>query len=646
MALSKLYNASHMAGSSKLSIMRYGLAILFLVFTALAPQTSSSAQQPPQSLTIQEAQFSLEAGHDFPTIDSPTGLTHTSLPHFWDASTRPTPTGHAWYRLQFTLPLQDTTVAESTPLAALIPEMCEYAEAYLNGHKIYSSQHQSPQTRIRNCYKSQLIPLPAVLLRSNQSNTLDLSIQGHPLHQVTTRQHAGHLSEVHIGPLSTLSLIRDRQVFWDVGLPNTQAYILLITTLFALLFAWVRHSFFAFVYTIMSLAWACVSARVWIASTIAAQTRWIEPLSAFFIVPATTFTAIALLIRYRDHISHGMRIFIYLLLAQIPLLLLVLFLTPQQHLFFTSQTIDLICMVEMITAYLIWRHNSLKLKKSHTTLMSVIFGLAMCIAILQILIQLGWLNLNILEITRTALPVLLVIIGLRLLQILLQTLQAQENIRASLEHQTHALQEDLEHSYEQRAEQHAQKIAEQERKRIAGDLHDDLGAKLLTIVHVSDNDHISTIAREALEEMRLSVKGLTGKPVALPDAIGDWRAETVMRLTQAGIHVEWQGDVDDTDHKLNARTYVQISRIFRESTNNIIKHSEASQCHVTAEIQQDDLILIIRDNGKGISQRQPDNIDQGHGMTSMKRRAKQIGGQCLIESAPGRGTVIRFSLPI
>ena len=78
------------------------------------------------------------------------------------------------------------------------------------------------------------------------------------------------------------------------------------------------------------------------------------------------------------------------------------------------------------------------------------------------------------------------------------------------------------------AELRVEQVTERERKRIAADLHDDLGAKLLTIVHTSESERISTLAREALEEMRLSVRGLTGKPVKLIDALGDWRAEVVV----------------------------------------------------------------------------------------------------------------------
>ncbi len=48
--------------------------------------------------------------------------------------------------------------------------------------------------------------------------------------------------------------------------------------------------------------------------------------------------------------------------------------------------------------------------------------------------------------------------------------------------------------------------------------------------------------------MRLSVRGLTGKPVQLLDALGDWRAEVVSRLAQANILAEWKSPAEDIEH--------------------------------------------------------------------------------------------------
>ena len=85
---------------------------------------------------------------------------------------------------------------------------------------------------------------------------------------------------------------------------------------------------------------------------------------------------------------------------------------------------------------------------------------------------------------------------------------------------------ELERTHAEQAEARIEEVTQKERKRIAADLHDDLGAKLLTIVHTSESERISTLAREALEEMRLSVRGPTGKAGAPDRRAGDWRAET------------------------------------------------------------------------------------------------------------------------
>ena len=149
---------------------------------------------------------------------------------------------------------------------------------------------------------------------------------------------------------------------------------------------------------------------------------------------------------------------------------------------------------------------------------------------------------------------------------------------------------EIERNFRQLSELRVEQVTERERKRIAADLHDDLGAKLLTIVHTSESERISTLAREALEEMRLSVRGLTGRPVRLADALGDWRAEVVNRLAQAGIEGEWSAP-DDLPQTLSARAFVQTTRILREATSNIIKHSGASHCSVTCRVADGDFQL-------------------------------------------------------
>ncbi|MDP3615163.1 MAG: ATP-binding protein, partial [Rubrivivax sp.] len=129
------------------------------------------------------------------------------------------------------------------------------------------------------------------------------------------------------------------------------------------------------------------------------------------------------------------------------------------------------------------------------------------------------------------------------------------------------------------------------------------------------------------------------------DALGDWRAEVIARLGQAGIDGGWDAP-EDLPQTLSARAYVQTTRILREATSNVIKHSGASSCNVTAGIADGDFQLIVQDNGDGISDQIDGRLDRGHGLASMKNRAKQLQGQCLVESGPGYGTVIRLTVPL
>jgi signal transduction histidine kinase len=97
---------------------------------------------------------------------------------------------------------------------------------------------------------------------------------------------------------------------------------------------------------------------------------------------------------------------------------------------------------------------------------------------------------------------------------------------------------------------------------------------------------------------------------------------------------------------MGARGYVQTTRILREAISNLLKHSGASHCEITLKVDVNDFELTIVDNGKGIPMELDGKLDRGHGMASMKSRAKQMQGQCLVESGPGYGTLIRLSLPL
>ncbi len=240
---------------------------------------------------------------------------------------------------------------------------------------------------------------------------------------------------------------------------------------------------------------------------------------------------------------------------------------------------------------------------------------------------------------------LLILLGLRLLSAYRREHAATEASRFSLQTRVLDASAVVERNFAQFAQIRVEQLTDKERKRIAADLHDELGAKLLTIVHTCDNERIATLGREALDEMRLSVRGLSGKPVLLGDALADWRAETVSRLRQCNIRIDWSNAGDAGDHLLSARTYVQTTRILREAVNNLIRHSKATRANISCCCEANQFRLSIEDNGIGLPATEH-TLVADHGISSMKHRAQQMKGRCVIESRAGSGTLVRLEVPL
>lgn len=583
-----------------------------------------------------ELRVALAAAGDaavFP-VDAPTRL--VELPDEWSRS-RPGAGGPVWYRVAF-----DAQGVESSGdlFALYIERVCSTLEVQLNGRRVHvAGRLDEPVTR--NCQFPQLVTLPAALLRAG-GNTIDIKVVGDPLHQVASRQRAGALSALAIGRHAELAPMHARAHALNVTLPQMASAVLLLLGGFMVIMGGLNrvYSHLAY-YGALAVGWAVFTARLW-CNDLPLASYDTELLLVSF-MPFVTLAAVQFLLRYAGRRWRAVDAALY---AQCVLVPLTLVLAGSTRLYPVASAWYALFMAEAAAAIALHLHATWRQRRRRFWVMGALLMGVLALASIewvgqQRLIDTRWLGLS-----HLLMPVAFVAMGLHLMREYGRTLQSIEADRQSLEERVREATAQIERNYEQLAELRVEQVTQQERKRIAADLHDDLGAKLLTIVHTSDNDRISTLAREALEEMRLSVRGLTGKPVHLLDALGDWRAEVVSRLAQTGIEAEWSSPVDDTGHTLAARVYVQTTRILREAVNNIIKHSGASRCSVRVALAGGDFQLTIQDNGRGIPMELDGRLDRGHGMSSMKHRAKQMRGQCLVESGPGYGTVIRLTLPL
>ena len=141
----------------------------------------------------------------------------------------------------------------------------------------------------------------------------------------------------------------------------------------------------------------------------------------------------------------------------------------------------------------------------------------------------------------------------------------------------------------------------------------------------------------------MSVRGLAGKAVSLDDAIADWRSEIVSRLELAGVRPRWHVTETSETPVLSARNYMQLTRILREAISNVIKHSGAEKLSREVHIRR--RLPAYRRPGRWPWHRaRPE--PKARAWRGMKRRAKRLNGQCLVESSPGHGVVISLTVPV
>ena len=614
---------------------------LALILWLLSLSLCLSLQPTPaaaQMLRIDSATTAQDTAHGTgPAFPHGVPTAAVDLPDEW-ARTRPGFVGTLWYRVAFAAQPMDSV---DEPLALQVDHVCSNFEVYLNGQLLHSGGRMVwPLTN--NCNHPQLVPLPAALLKA-EGNVLDIKVAGHALASSGSRLRAGGLSTLTIGPQSALALRQARQTALQVAAPQAVSATLLLMGGFMFVLGFInrRESHLAY-FGALCVGWALVNARLWIRSVPLGH------VAVEFLVCAMlgfiTWAAVQFLLRYA---SVRYRWVDHALPLQCALLALTLLAAGSLHLNVVANLWYAVLALEVAAAS-VWHLR----RRRHTRsfwVMATMLGAVGLAGLIEFAVQWADAPAMAAHIAELVVPIIFVLVGLRLVQQHGHALYQAEQGKLQLEQRIREATAEIERNFRQmselRVEQVVEQVTERERKRIAADLHDDLGAKLLTIVHTSESERISTLAREALEEMRLSVRGLTGRPVRLADALGDWRAEVISRLAQAGIDGTWDAP-EDLPQTLSARAYVQTTRILREATSNVIKHSGASSCSVSAAIADGDFQLFVQDNGDGISNEIDGRLDRGHGLASMKNRAKQLQGQCLVESGPGYGTVIRLTVPL
>jgi signal transduction histidine kinase/ligand-binding sensor domain-containing protein len=216
-----------------------------------------------------------------------------------------------------------------------------------------------------------------------------------------------------------------------------------------------------------------------------------------------------------------------------------------------------------------------------------------------------------------------------------------------------------------------QRAIEKERTRIAKDIHDDLGASLTRITLLSqtaraevehpgpaatDLDQIYTTAREltqAMDEIVWAVDPHHDTLDSLVIYLGGFAQDF---LSAAGIRCRLEGPLMLPPWPVTAEVRHNLFLAFKEAVHNVVRHSAATEAGIQFTLASSGFTLDIQDDGRGFDPSSPRGARTGdgerpratfgHGLINMRKRLEEIGGQCSVESGAGRGTRVRFALPM
>lgn len=205
---------------------------------------------------------------------------------------------------------------------------------------------------------------------------------------------------------------------------------------------------------------------------------------------------------------------------------------------------------------------------------------------------------------------------------------------------------------------------EAERKRIARDLHDSIVQVLTNLVHkceicskIMDMDSIrakleleimSKTLKDTISEMRNIIYDL--RPMSFDDLGLQVTLERALKSIDAGTDMKVSFTVEGDEQELSPIVQLTIFRIVQECANNSIKYSKGKELDIRLIYEASTVLLEISDDGKGFEYAEnTENRDDNHtgfGLGMMRERVALLSGYIDIDTALGKGTVVRVTIPV
>lgn len=610
------------------------IAVLLALAVGDAARAATAVALDDQVTRLDHAEFRLDPAATPPADSVPSQAVR--LPDIWPMA-RYAQGDNGWYRF---------TVTRAQPpterWGVYIPRLIMNAAVYVNGEFIGDGGGFADPLA-RNWARPLYFQVPDRLWRVG-ANRLDIRLRSNP--------GSGLLGTVMIGPQTVLQPRYEGVYFFQTQL-SAGLFVVTLGVAFFTFSLWLKRR------NDTQYLWFAVSAFAWAILSLNSFIR-IIPLSSFswdwLMFSSIGWWTTALAVFVHRHIDHPPGYVDRLLIAY-PIIGMLLYAVSDRYLYLVTALWMLGSI--LIGAYAVWRlvrHRrallalpphawagrpaSLRVSPREVGLLAWGIAAVLLIGVQDWLAQSGFIGADREyghHLIIYSAPLLILFVAWHLNQRFITALNESEQLNAELEARVAANRRELEDSYRQLHVLDHERAVAGERERIYRDLHDDVGAKLLSLVYRANDAADADLARSALQDLRDVVSHTQQEQLELEAALADWHSECDLRLSAAHIQLEWQQADNLPDRLLTQQQVMNLGRILREAITNAIHHAQPRRVRVNIEYVVSQLVIEVRDDGVG---RGPGEWRPGRGLRNMELRAGELGGSIQwheVESPNGIG---------
>lgn len=243
-----------------------------------------------------------------------------------------------------------------------------------------------------------------------------------------------------------------------------------------------------------------------------------------------------------------------------------------------------------------------------------------------------------------AFPLIIAVFTVTLLERFTSALSLAEELNRDLEEKVERSSRIIEKTYAENRKLELRNVAENERINIYRDLHDDVGSKLLSIVHAgrvtSTDSRMEDLAKSALESLRNAVSRVNNPDQSLPDLLAELAEESALRLRGSNHRFQWRQPEQIPNVVVSSPLVFNLNRVFKEVVSNIIRHAQAGKVDISVSVEGELWCFEVRDDGCGFD---PEN-QQGNGVQNIKSRAAEIGAEVQWNRSDSGGVIFKICL--